>query len=49
MLHKLLASYFIPKTNDEQNYVNHIDGNKSNFSLSNLEWVTLEENTKKSL
>ena len=47
VLHKLLASYFIPKTNDEQNYVNHIDGNKSNFSLSNLEWVTLEENTKK--
>lgn len=47
VLHKLLASCFIPKTNNEQNYVNHIDGDKTNFNLSNLEWVTLKENTSK--
>lgn len=27
--------------------VNHIDHNKYNFSISNLEWVTAQENTQK--
>ena len=45
VLHKLLASLFIPKPNKtEKLYVNHIDGNKRNFSLTNLEWVTSSEN-----
>lgn len=48
VLHKLLAVYFIPN-NDPLNKicVNHIDGDKLNFDLSNLEWVTSKENTKK--
>lgn len=41
-LHQLLARTFI--SNDKGKVVNHIDGNKSNFDLSNLEVVTHGEN-----
>lgn len=41
-LHQLLAKTFI--SNDKGKVVNHIDGNKSNFDLSNLEVVTSGEN-----
>ena len=43
-LHRLLAKAFIPNPN---NYpvVNHIDGNKLNNSLDNLEWCTHQHNT----
>lgn len=46
VLHKLLAMNFL---NGYQAglVVNHIDGDKTNFDLSNLEWVTPSENTKK--
>lgn len=44
VLHRLLATYFIENP-DNKPYVNHIDGDKSNFELSNLEWVTSSENT----
>ena len=37
LLHKLLAIHFIPNPNN-YNQVNHIDGNKYNNDLSNLEW-----------
>ena len=45
-VHKALAETFIPNPN---NYavVNHIDENKLNNALSNLEWVTHKENTDK--
>lgn len=43
-IHRLLAEYFIPNPNNKP-CVNHIDGNKLNNSLSNLEWVTISENT----
>lgn len=41
--HKLIAIHFIPKI-EGKNFVNHIDGNKHNNSISNLEWVTIQEN-----
>lgn len=44
-IHRLLAEYFIPNP-DNKPCVNHIDGNKLNNSLSNLEWATISENTK---
>ena len=42
-MHILLARQFIPNPNNKPE-VNHIDGNKNNYSLSNLEWVTSKEN-----
>ena len=42
-LHRLLAETFIPNP-DNKATVNHIDGNKENNSLDNLEWCTQSEN-----
>lgn len=47
LVHRLLALYFIPNNTGldfDDLQVNHIDGNKLNNSLSNLEWVTPSEN-----
>lgn len=44
-LHKLLAEAFIPNPNNLP-YVNHIDGNKQNNALYNLEWCTASYNVK---
>ena len=43
LLHRLLAECFIPNP-DNKPQVNHIDGDKWNYSLDNLEWVTDQEN-----
>lgn len=43
-VHRLVA-YFHISFNDELE-VNHIDGDKSNNDVSNLEWVTRSENIK---
>ena len=41
--HRLLAIHFIPNPLNLL-CVNHIDSNKLNYSLNNLEWVTHREN-----
>lgn len=44
-VHRLMAIHFIPNPENKP-HINHIDGNKDNNSLSNLEWVTRSENLK---
>lgn len=44
-IHRLLALAFIPNTND-LTAVNHINGDKKDNSLSNLEWVSYSDNMK---
>jgi hypothetical protein len=41
----LVASTFIDNL-DKKPIVNHIDGNKINNCISNLEWVTIQENNQ---
>lgn len=44
-VHILLAKAFIINSNPYENfYINHIDGNKLNYNLRNLEWCSSREN-----
>lgn len=43
--HRLVAETFIPNPNSLP-VVNHIDGNKLNNNVNNLEWVSYSDNTK---
>lgn len=42
-LHKMIAELFIPKDNDKQEYVLHLDFDKINNHISNLKWATYDE------
>lgn len=39
-VHRLLAIMFIPKDSPDRTEVDHIDGDRFNYDLSNLRWVT---------
>ena len=45
LTHRLVASTYIPNPQNYQ-FVNHIDGNKLNNNINNLEWCTRSYNTK---
>lgn len=44
-INRLVANAFIPNT-DKLPVVHHLDGNKLNNDVSNLQWTTYSENTK---
>ena len=48
-VHRLVADAFLPHFNASQNQVNHIDHNKSNNFVNNLEWVTAKQNNNHAL
>ncbi len=48
-IHTLVAKQFINNDDPLKCQVNHIDGNKKNNKVTNLEWVTPSENVRHSI
>ncbi|HRN78764.1 MAG TPA: HNH endonuclease [Ferruginibacter sp.] len=46
LVHRLVATYFLPKPSPEANIIAHLDYNKLNNRVDNLRWMTAEENQK---
>lgn len=46
-IHRLMAEAFIPNPENLAS-VDHIDGNKENNTIENLQWMSFEDNTIKS-
>jgi hypothetical protein len=44
LIHRLVASYFLPPPTAKQTIVAHLDHDKLNNKVSNLKWMTPEEN-----
>lgn len=44
-IHRLVAENFLDKKHFKSAIVNHIDGNKKNNNVNNLEWCTHKQNT----
>lgn len=45
-IHRMVAETFLPNEDENKNIVNHIDGDTHNYNLSNLEWVSAQENSR---
>lgn len=45
LIHRLVGTAFIPNTQNKPE-INHIDGNRWNNNVNNLEWVTSSENNQ---
>lgn len=44
-IHRLICDLFVPNPNNHP-IINHIDGDKTNYDISNLEWCTYSHNSK---
>ena len=46
-IHRLILHAFNPTDNEENLQVNHIDHNRANNKISNLEWTTASQNCQR--